>query len=365
MDKKDSANQKKPPRQKISQSDVPSHTLQDAMRVPRALADELGKQPSKPLHVAKAMGMAPTTGKFRSLTGAALAYGLTEGGAFADHIGLTDLGRRVVAPTAEGDDQRALREALLRPRVIREFLEKYNGSRLPSDAIAVNVLETLGVPQNRCPDVFRLIKDSANQLGLVQDINGQAFVDLDGTTTGNADAASDQQSSLETGDLQESNESAREPTSEEPAVVRLPLSENRRVFITHGKSREIAGQLKELLTFGDFEPVVSVEKDTTAKPVPEKVLDDMRSSGAAIVHARGEMRCVDAEGNEHQMLNPNVLIEIGAAMALYGRRFILLVEEGVELPSNLQGLYEVRYSGDRLDYDATMRLLKAFNDFKS
>jgi hypothetical protein len=52
-------------------------------------------------------------------------------------------------------------------------------------------------------------------------------------------------------------------------------------------------------------------------------------------------------------------------MAVYGRRFILLVEGGVTLPSNLQGLYEVRYEGAALDYEATMKLLKAFNDFKS
>lgn len=56
--------------------------------------------------------------------------------------------------------------------------------------------------------------------------------------------------------------------------------------------------------------------------------------------------------------------EIGAAMALYGRKFILLVEKGATLPSNLQGLYEVRYEGDKLDYDSTMKLLKAFSDFR-
>src|SRR4051812_9950008 len=38
------------------------------------------------------------------------------------------------------------------------------------------------------------------------------------------------------------------------------------------------------------------------------------------------------------------------------RKFILLVEEGTTLPSNLQGLYEVRYSGDELDYPATIHL---------
>jgi hypothetical protein len=48
-------------------------------------------------------------------------------------------------------------------------------------------------------------------------------------------------------------------------------------------------------------------------------------------------------------------------MALFGRNFILLVEEGVELPANLQGFYECRYGGDELDMPTTMKLFKAFN----
>ena len=58
--------------------------------------------------------------------------------------------------------------------------------------------------------------------------------------------------------------------------------------------------------------------------------------------------------------NENVLIEIGAAMALYGDKF---VEEGVKLPSNLQGLYECLYKGSGLDMSATMKLLEAFSEF--
>jgi predicted nucleotide-binding protein len=59
------------------------------------------------------------------------------------------------------------------------------------------------------------------------------------------------------------------------------------------------------------------------------------------------------------------LIEIGAAMAFYGRRFILLVRDGVKLPSNLQGLYEVRYGGETLDAHATIQLFEAIKDIKN
>jgi predicted nucleotide-binding protein len=147
--------------------------------------------------------------------------------------------------------------------------------------------------------------------------------------------------------------------------VLAPVSnENNRVFISHGKNTAIVGQLKDLLMFGHFEPVVSVERETTSRPVPDKVMDDMRACGAGIIHVGTERKVLDAEGNEHSMINQNVLIEIGAAMALYGRRFILLTEPGTTLPSNLQGLYEVRLEGNELDHPATMKLLKAFNDFK-
>lgn len=144
-----------------------------------------------------------------------------------------------------------------------------------------------------------------------------------------------------------------------------PLRRNNRVFITHGKNQEIVGQLKELLTFGGFTPVVAIESETVSKPVPDKVMDEMRSCSAAVIHVGSDLRLMTSEGNEHRTLNPNVLIEIGAAMAFYGRKFILLVEKGTQLPSNLQGLYEVRHEGGKLDYESTMRLLKAFNDFRS
>ena len=90
----------------------------------------------------------------------------------------------------------------------------------------------------------------------------------------------------------------------------------------------------------------------------------MRTCDAAVIHVNAERVLLDQEGNEVRQINENVLIEIGAAMALYGDSFVLLVEEGLKLPSNLQGLYECRYQGSELNMEATMKLLKAFNEFE-
>jgi predicted nucleotide-binding protein len=45
-------------------------------------------------------------------------------------------------------------------------------------------------------------------------------------------------------------------------------------------------------------------------------------------------------------------------------RYVLVVEDGVELPSNLQGLYQCRYKGDGLDFDAVMKIQEALKGLK-
>jgi predicted nucleotide-binding protein len=140
---------------------------------------------------------------------------------------------------------------------------------------------------------------------------------------------------------------------DQPSIARP----SRRVFITHCGSAKIVEQVKELIAFGKFEPVVAKERDAAARPFLHELMDEMRGCDTAVIH-------VGTEGASlgRSWLGDDALIEIGAAMALYGRNFILLVEEGVELPSNLHGLAACRYRGDSLDMAATMTLLKAFNE---
>ena len=95
----------------------------------------------------------------------------------------------------------------------------------------------------------------------------------------------------------ETTEIAVEPKSVAPA----DLTTNRRVFITHGKDKKIVEQLKELLAFGEFEPVVSIERESVSKPVPDKVFDDMRSCAAAVIHVGTEQRLLDEKGEEHRV----------------------------------------------------------------
>jgi hypothetical protein len=167
--------------------------------------------------------------------------------------------------------------------------------------IGQNVLETMGVLSDATERTFDLIVNSARALGLLRDIKGDEYVRLDGVPSADAPEAP----------------AAEAEEIEEPPALELParagshteappadeLKTNRKVFITHGKNKKIVEQLKELLAFGEFEAVVSVERESVSKPVPTKVLDDMRSCSAAVIHVGVEQRLIDSKGEEHGVLN--------------------------------------------------------------
>ena len=280
------------------------------------------------------------------------------------------LAKRILTPTVEGDDVQAKREAFLKPRVIGLFMTKYDAAKLPRRDIAENVLKEMGVPKDVAKRTFDLIFESAKSLGLLTEINGSKYINLQGVAQAVTEVAKEEEvnnPSPEGKVLEQSQEPLKQPAMPlqgTPGTARMDFRK-KRVFITHGKDKAFLEPIKKLLGFGELEPVISIEKQTVSLSVPDKVMNDMRSCGAAIIHVDAEMQLIDKEAKEHVILNSNVLIEIGAAMALFGKRFILLVREGVKLPSNLQGLYEVRYSGDALDGNATIKLLESINDIKN
>ncbi len=353
----------------FKQIDFPQTTLKEAQRVPFALVENFGGTSGSPPDVALAINVSPSSSNWRSLTGASEAYGLTEGGFNATVIKLTQLGRKLVAPEEEGQDIVARREAILKPRILREFFEKYRRAKLPNNIIAGNVLKTFGLPQDRVELAIKIVKENGQYAGIVRDTPTGPYVNLDSpgvpapTVTSKLDEQSENPQPEEGQQKYQAEASEKHATQTQPSDPAID-AKTQRVFISHGKQQAIVTQIKELLIFGNFEPIVSIERESTAIPVPEKVFEDMRSCGAGVLHVGAEGKYLDGEGKEHHKLNDNVLIEIGAAMALYGKRLILLVEKGVILPSNLQGLYRCEFEGEKLDYEATMKLLKTFSQFR-
>ena len=361
-------NEKNDQRTRLNQSDIPAYSLEKALDVARAIGDNYAFKPATPLDVASALGLIPTTGGFRMLTGASVAYGLTSGGYAANEISITPLGLRIVRPlTDDGDNERAKREAALTPKIVGAFLRKYDGAALPKQEIAQNVLHSMGVPLDRVQDAYTMIVETAKSTGMLRYINDRGFVDLKGAAASAASPAGEELPESTGAPASPVAQSMPQSSMSESAPSAMDQSKSlrsRRVFITHGKNRELIEPIQKLLKFGDLEPVVSVQSQTASVPVPDKIMAEMRSCGAAIIHVTGERKVEGSDGTDLLILNDNVLIEIGAAMALYGSRFVLVVKDGVKLPSNLQGLLELRYKGETLDVGDTVKLLDAIADMK-
>ena len=160
----------------------------------------------------------------------------------------------------------------------------------------------------------------------------------------------------------ESLQTAPEPLAQDSLPATPSVAESARVFISHGKNREIVDQVQTMLGLADIESAVAEAEETTAIPVPEKVFNAMRSCSAGVIVVSADDENKDDTGQFR--LNENVLIEIGAAFVLYDKRVVLVWDKRLNVPSNLQGLYRCEYEGDELSWSAGMKLMKAIQQFK-
>lgn len=361
-------------RVRISQGAFPMYALEDVLRIPQAIKDNYAGQPTTPVLVADACGLSPTSSSWRYLTGSAVAYGLTDGSYNAKHISLTSLGERVVSPLREGDDVQAIKEAIQIPSILGILYKRYDGEKLPKSSIFENVLVSEGVPADRVKTATDIFKKNAIFAGVLKTISGNDFVILDSCRE-SSDVLSDNQATVsdsmaagyQCDDLPSELLNRMNIAAPRIEEVSKPILEREKphVFISHGKNnKKIVEQLKELITYGQMKPIVSVDRETTAIPVPDKVFHDMRECDAGIIHVDIE-DASDGEGRSFTRINENVLIEIGAAIALYGKRVVLLCKKGTKLPSNLQGLYRSEYEGNQLDYAATMKILKTLQELRA
>jgi hypothetical protein len=229
----------------LKQTDVPSASLEDALHIPAAILDHYAGKPTSPLHVAKALNVDGRGSQIRVLSGASIAFGLIEGGAQATTISITDLARRILRPKDENGDVLAKREAVLRPRIFREFLRSYDSNPFPRQDIGLNVLEEMGVPREKAEEVLDRIEKSARSVGFIEEIKGKNYVVLQGTTSEVAGSESETEKSS---DIEHNRTNGNGHHSMPPKEVFVetkadaitPATDDARrkkVFVTHGKNR--------------------------------------------------------------------------------------------------------------------------------
>jgi len=348
-------------RSKISQADIPGVSLDQALRVAIVIAEQYGKAPTRPFDVATGLDMTPTSGGFRYICGASVGYGITDGGPNAPIISLTDLGKRIVAPLTEGDDLVAKRQAVLTPTVVRKFLERYDGSPLPLDKIAHNVLESMEAPADRASALYDLIVQNAKSVGFLKQIKDKTYVDLGGHPTPEHSADSGTDIEALTSSEAETGSSPELPAEAAPVTPDQQISNA--IFLGHGSNRKPLEQLIKILNEYGIPHKEAIAEPNAGRPIPVKVAETMRSCGAAILIFTADTKLFDEEGNEVWRPSENVSNELGAASVLYGSRIVIFKEVGVNLASNYASIGYIEFEKDKLA-DKGIELFRELVNFK-
>ncbi|MGH6924125.1 MAG: TIR domain-containing protein [Propylenella sp.] len=366
MAKQEIPNQDDPKRSKVSQTEFPNNTLAAALRIAQAIWDNFAGRGAAPHQIAMAIDMSPTSGTWRNLCGSSIAYGLTEGGYAAPQITLTDLGRRIVAPTEEGDDANAMVEAVLQPRIEKEFFERYNKAKFPKQDIGQNVLVSMGLPKDRAPRAFDILQENGNATGIILDTKSGPFVAIDNPAPVRrpVEAAPD-------GEEDDEPVDPVAPTQIDTRVTKdtngEQLPKKKQLFVAHGKNHKPLDDLKKILQQLKIPHKVAVDEANAGRPISKKVADLMHECTAGIfIFTRDEKFSRDDDkGNQVEVWRPseNVVYELGAANYLWDKKIIILREDGVNFPSDFSDLGYITFKDGELESKG-MEILKELIAFE-
>lgn len=346
-----------------ARSDFPKHTLEEALRVAKAIEDANGGRAYPPNDTAIALNMSPGSSAWRTLSAASFKYGLTSGTYKSERLALTPLGLRVVEPTSSEDRMAALFSAALIPPTFSRVFDAFRSKKIPP----------LNFFQNTLSREFDVPKEQASLCGSIF-VNNAEFVGAVRTTKSGqwlGDAPSGQLPGVEDtsdADLDEVDDDESPDVEEDALDSPATKSKDKRsggnaVFLGHGKNKKPMEQLQKILAEYGVPFKVAIDEANKGRPISEKVAGVMSECGAAILIFTADEEFRDLAGLEVWRPSENVVYELGACSILYGKRIIVFKEVGVTFPSNFRDIGYIEFDKDSLSAKGIdlFRELIAFN----
>jgi hypothetical protein len=161
---------------------LPRIPLEQALRVADALYSAYAGKATSSEDIAKALGLGARSGHFSYLISSALAYGIVNREK-ANVYSLSEIGRKIIAPTYDQEAAEGIRKAVLNPFLPTIFYSDYDGHPIPPNELLPSILESrYGVPGNRAAAATGVIVDNGVLAGIIQraPLSGQYIVNLTG-----------------------------------------------------------------------------------------------------------------------------------------------------------------------------------------
>ncbi len=350
----------------------PAQSFAESAKIATAIRDHNAGRPMNRILLAQAMGRSPGSSDFRDKIMSAARYGLISGNFNAETVTLTPLGQQYTSSASPEERLAAERSAIRKVPIFNQILQHYNNNKLPGVDFLKTALERepFSVAASWSREIAEMIQVDGKAAGLVRTVGDGLYVVLD---AGPPTAEATQQTAEETIPL--APEGVAHAVDEEVPVsvrARAPLAEQemitppaqRQFFLAHGKNRKPLDQLKKMLGGLQIPYIVAEEEPNVGRPISQKVADLMKSCSAGIFIFTADEQLHDDEGNTVLQPRQNVIYELGAASLLYGKRIVILKEEGVTFPSDFSDLGYISFAKDDLQ-SKTMDLLKELIELKA
>lgn len=211
-------------RVKISAADMPRRTLMQCVRIAEILHEVYAGKTATWDNVAKAMDVGAQSPNTKYLIWGAEAYGRVS--RTDTTLTLAETGRKIVAPTYDGEDSEAKQKAVLTPTVLSKFYADYNGHPVPGEQHLPNVLETkFSVPRNRMAETIKIIIENAKDVGILVETDGKFSINLSGSPKASALAGQDAAGSTVSTDAVDTVDEVEAPTLESTCFYITPIGD--------------------------------------------------------------------------------------------------------------------------------------------
>jgi hypothetical protein len=151
---------------KAKRAKYPRHSVEKALRIPKAILEQNAGKACTPKEAAAFLGMKPV-GPFNVEIGSAIKYGFLERPE-KGKIQSTDLARRILRPKSSEDEVKGYREAVLQAPELAEVYKHYRGENIPDDSFFKNTLvDTYKIPEADFADFKQIFCESLEKAKLI------------------------------------------------------------------------------------------------------------------------------------------------------------------------------------------------------
>jgi hypothetical protein len=151
---------------KGTRAKYPRHSVDRALRIPKAILEQNAGKACTPEQAAAFLGVG-SKGPFAVEIGSATKYGFLERPE-EGKIHPTDLARKILRPNSPEDEVKGYREAVLKAPEIADVYKHYRGENLPDDTFFRNTLTNIfRIPQSEIEDFKQVFLESLEKAKLL------------------------------------------------------------------------------------------------------------------------------------------------------------------------------------------------------